>query len=288
MAVSKTDINPQTGKQYAVNPATGAWDDNYWAQNESKFNSGSGSSSSGSSSSVIDQAKQLNQFNIDANQPAIQSLQASIPETQAKYDANTTYLKGQVDPLTQRYDNLIASIKGNQATAEKRTGIATSTELGKRGITSDSGLYANTVNDAVNPITQQYTTELKDTGIQENSDLAALQKLISDSTSTGVDATRAIQNAIAQLQAGNSSSAVTQALSLSQQQQNQTIAQQQQTLADKEYALKEQIANTSDPLAQEKLLAEIQNLQAQTAKLQDSGSGGGDVLSELQALLNAQ
>lgn len=28
---SKTDINPQTGKPYAVNPATGVWDDNYWA-----------------------------------------------------------------------------------------------------------------------------------------------------------------------------------------------------------------------------------------------------------------
>lgn len=28
---SKTDINPQTGKPYAVNPATGVWDDNYFA-----------------------------------------------------------------------------------------------------------------------------------------------------------------------------------------------------------------------------------------------------------------
>lgn len=28
----KGDINPETGKAYAVNPATGNWDDNYWAQ----------------------------------------------------------------------------------------------------------------------------------------------------------------------------------------------------------------------------------------------------------------
>ena len=27
----KGDINPATGKPYAVNPATGVWDDNYWA-----------------------------------------------------------------------------------------------------------------------------------------------------------------------------------------------------------------------------------------------------------------
>lgn len=48
--VSKTDINPATGKMYAVNPATGAWDDNYWAQNESKWNPPSSSSSTSSSS----------------------------------------------------------------------------------------------------------------------------------------------------------------------------------------------------------------------------------------------
>lgn len=29
--VSKTDINPATGKMYAINPATGVWDDNYWS-----------------------------------------------------------------------------------------------------------------------------------------------------------------------------------------------------------------------------------------------------------------
>lgn len=27
----KADINPQTGKAYAINPATNQWDDNYWA-----------------------------------------------------------------------------------------------------------------------------------------------------------------------------------------------------------------------------------------------------------------
>lgn len=30
--VSKFDINPKTGKQYGINPATGVQDDNYWAQ----------------------------------------------------------------------------------------------------------------------------------------------------------------------------------------------------------------------------------------------------------------
>jgi hypothetical protein len=32
MAVQKGDINPKTGQAYAVNPATGVWDDTYWAE----------------------------------------------------------------------------------------------------------------------------------------------------------------------------------------------------------------------------------------------------------------
>ncbi len=32
MAIQKTDINPATGQPYAVNPATGVWDDTYWSE----------------------------------------------------------------------------------------------------------------------------------------------------------------------------------------------------------------------------------------------------------------
>ncbi len=31
MTIQKSDINPETGKAYAVNPRSGVWDDNYWA-----------------------------------------------------------------------------------------------------------------------------------------------------------------------------------------------------------------------------------------------------------------
>jgi len=44
----KSDINPATNKQYAVNPATGVWDDTYWAEVvEPSLRGGSGGGGSG-------------------------------------------------------------------------------------------------------------------------------------------------------------------------------------------------------------------------------------------------
>jgi len=45
MAVQKSDINPSTGQAYAVNPASGVWDDTYWSEVvEPSLGGGSGSS----------------------------------------------------------------------------------------------------------------------------------------------------------------------------------------------------------------------------------------------------
>ena len=49
----KGDINPATGKAYAVNPSTGNWDDNYWATVvEPQLKSKYGGSSSGGSTDI--------------------------------------------------------------------------------------------------------------------------------------------------------------------------------------------------------------------------------------------
>ena len=60
MAIQKTDINPATGKQYAVNPATGHWDDSYWAEVvEPKLKSQYGGGSSGGGGTSEEYIKQL-------------------------------------------------------------------------------------------------------------------------------------------------------------------------------------------------------------------------------------
>jgi len=174
-----SDINPTTGKALAINPQTGNWDDNYFAKTygggSSSSGGGVGSTSGLNATGLLDQAKQVNQFYKEQNQPVIAATQA----TKA--------------PLAQRYSDLLASIKGNQQVAENRQTLTTNTELGKRGITGSSGLAQQEITNAVNPITQQYTSMQKDTTNQQNADMAA------------------IDAAIAKLQAGNPESSVSTA-----------------------------------------------------------------------------
>lgn len=73
-------------------------------------------------------------------QPIVQSMEASIPEVQAKYLTESTRLSNSQSSLEQRYDNHINEIKCNQAKKESRTSTATSREHGRRGISSQGGL----------------------------------------------------------------------------------------------------------------------------------------------------
>jgi len=56
--VQKTDINPATGKMYAINPATGNWDDSYWSTVvEPKLKQQSGGSGTLSASDILGESK---------------------------------------------------------------------------------------------------------------------------------------------------------------------------------------------------------------------------------------
>lgn len=173
---------------------------------------GSGSSSGGSSSSsstsgggsfnVIDYAKQLLGFQQEANQPAIQSLQAGIPEVQSKISTEQTRLEGEKAPLTARYEQLLKDVTS-------RTEMATAQEFGRRGIPTTSGLLDQTLAQKLSPETERI-------GLAKEADIRGIDTQIFDLTGIGVDKVREIQNAIAQLQAGAGQSSVSGALNLSQ------------------------------------------------------------------------
>ena len=98
---------------------------------------------------------------------------------------------------------MITSIKGNQTVAENRQTLTTNNELGRRGISSTSGVGQQEMTNAVNPVTASYTQQIKDTTNQENEDMSAIDKAIaqlnagnpSESVSTATGIATAIQNA---------------------------------------------------------------------------------------------
>lgn len=194
--------------------------------------SSSKSSSNGDMQSTINNAIKMYQ---DANKPAISQLQSTIGQTQQSFDARASQLEAEKKPLQERYTALISQIKGNQQVAENRQTVASRNELGKRGIPLTSGVAEQEVVNSVNPVTQQYTGLIQDTGFQQEKDLRGIANDITNLGLSKTETINAIQNAIAQLQSGAATSGITQGTNIYQSSQAQNNLEQQRALAERMY-----------------------------------------------------
>ena len=183
-----------------------------------------GGSSFGDFSNTIQKAIELNR---KAAQPAISSLQASIPEVQQKFATQKTQLEGQKTPLKERYANLLADIKGQGKISEEAQTRITSGELGKRGIVGSSTLAGQEIQRAVEPIRAGLRTATKEIGLGQEEGLRGIENAITNLTGLEVDQVRAVTNAIAQLQSGAGQAGVTQGLATESFNQAQQQAQAQ-------------------------------------------------------------
>lgn len=202
----------------------------------SSLMSGLGGSSASTGNSTTDIAKQLLQFQQQANQPAIQSLQASIPEISQTYATKTAGLEAQKTTLADRYTNLLNSIKSNQEQDIKTAEIAQAREAGRRGVPTTSGMYEKQLSETTSPILQYYTGQTTEAGLNQDTATQELNALIADLAGGETEQKRAVLNAIAQLQAGDSSGAITQALQQLQINQSAQQAADEKAWQEKVYS----------------------------------------------------
>lgn len=178
-------------------------------------------------------------------------------------------LKSGIDPLKQKYQDLIASIKGKGAEAVRQTEIASAREFGKRGIPLSSGAYDQFVQSQTLPVNTQYA------GLEAETGLAAQ------------NAEQNIKNAIAELQGQAGFKGMDMDLALKQlaQQQSQFQTQEQRLRDAQVEAAKQQGIQTSVITADgRQKLVNTQTGQVIAdlgASKTESGSGGGLDLSAL-------
>jgi hypothetical protein len=129
-------------------------------------------------------AQKMLEFQKTANQPMVGALQ----NAQGK--------------LKSTYDQLIASIKGNQQVAENQQTLSTNNEMAKRGISSNSGMFQQEMNNSLLPVRTAFTSQMTD----------AFKGYTQD------DINLALQ--LAQAQTGDPNAAMSNALGLSGQQGN--------------------------------------------------------------------
>lgn len=203
-----------------------------FGQAEADYNAGkspyaSNPSTGSNSGNFQDSVQQAIEMNRKANEPAIQSLQASLPEVTQRFEQQRQQTSAQIEPLKQRYDQLLADVKGQgQQQANKQT-VITNNELGKRGIVGSSTLAQQEIQNATDPIYAQIASNTKNIGLEKEQGLQALQNILGGLTSQETDAQRAVTNAIAQLQSGAGQAGIQQGLSMYQQQQAQKLQEQQ-------------------------------------------------------------
>lgn len=126
---------------------------------------------------LVQQAQQLNDYYKTANQPQIQALGSQSPT------------------LKDQYTQLVNTIKAGSQTSANAQTLTTANELGRRGLTSNSGLYQQDLTNALLPVNSAFSGQLQQANQGSITDLNNL----------------ALQ--IAQLQSGNPAGAVQGALS---------------------------------------------------------------------------
>jgi len=157
----------------------------------------------------------------EAIKPAVQSYEASIPEIGQKYATERTRLGGEKQPLTEKYQNLVAELTGRETKETEARARALSGLYSQRGIPLESPAYQQDLERKLTDISQFYGGQRKDVGLAKEADIRDIDSLISQLTGQEVESVRSVRNAIAQLQATGGLQANQNALDLYKTQQAQ-------------------------------------------------------------------
>ncbi len=180
-----------------------------WSGVEWQPTGGGGGGGTGTSGSWEDTVKRAITMQQEANQPAIASYQAQIPEIQKGYAAQKVDITAKEQTLKDRYDTLLKSLGTSQTKETSAQQVITQNELGKRGLLPSSTLAQQEVQNVLTPITDKYTNLQRTTELDRTAGLQDLAGLITQLTTGESADTRAITNAIAQLQSGAATSGIT-------------------------------------------------------------------------------
>ena len=138
-------------------------------------------------------------------------------------------LKSGIDPLKQRYNDLISSIKSRGQQSEQQAGINAAQEFAKRGIPLSSGAYGDFLASRINPIRTETSALEADTGLKAQ------------------NAEQSIMNAIASLQGQAGFTGLEQALAYAQLAQNQNQFEDTQSLLRDKFGFEKELANKKSP-----------------------------------------
>lgn len=229
---------------------------------------------------LSDNISSIVKANQQAIQPAIQSYQAQIPETQASFEQRRTQLEAEKTPLKERYNNLLDRVKSTFTGQRNLATTTTSNELGRRGIVGSSGIADRELQQALSPIFEAEGQATTDIGLDQEASLRQLENTISNLTTEEQSSIRQLLNTMGTLQSQAGLAGVGQGIQSTQFNQNQALQQQQIQNAMEQFSKTFGLQQNSQDLQKQIFdLISLPGGQAQIANIQDiiskRGAGAG-------------
>ena len=179
----KQDINPSTGQAYAVNPATGQWDDNYWATVvEPQFNRGRTTTSAPvfDYEGIIrrqDEQRKAEQERLNKEQEGLfsqfQTKSLAQPTLESEYgrvkaETGITEEEKKIDVFKSRIGELTTGLNElDQAIKERTAGQFVSEAQRARLVATEKGTIGTELArtaEAYKPVFEQYGRKLGEVG----------------------------------------------------------------------------------------------------------------------------
>lgn len=216
-------------RNFTYDQAKSQWEQSGGAS-QSLGNNSYGGGDNSAALAEIERNKQL-------TQQAISTLQGYAPKISEVYAGKQSYLESQKDPTKARYDALIAEIKNKESMAQDDTTYALNSEMGRRGISNQSGYSEQQMALARNKVGQQYTGYLTETGLARENDLKAITDAIKLLALEESQAQMQLGGQISAAQLGGGANALSAANILygNSQAQAQLAAQQAQAQSEQNY-----------------------------------------------------
>lgn len=160
--------------------------------------------------------------------PAVEATKASIPITEQSFTQRQTSLQGRIDPLKERYKNILDDLTLREQKETESTTLSLNREYGRRGIPLSSGVYDQASQEALRPIRDQYGIQRKDVQLGQEGDIRTIEDLIASLPIEKAQSLNEIQKAIAALESGAGSTALTNAMQIVQQSQQNAFQRESQ------------------------------------------------------------
>lgn len=246
---------------------------------------GGGGFSGGGGTDFTNIAAETLRLQRKANIPAVESLRASIPETQERFAERGRTLEAEREPLKQRYQAILDDLTSRETKETSATQRATTREFAGRGLLPTGGGFEQFLGERLQPAQQFFTGQRTTAGIESEAAQRELANLIAGVPLERQQSEREITQAIADLQAGGASQSIQTALSILQSNRAQQQFAQTQALSERTAGLAERQFETGEARQQALDPFDIQLLQAQIKRQQQLSAGGaGDITSGLESL----